>query len=740
MMASNINNEGPLQFDDEWRLIQTELIDVLVGVLDGTIDPKQMTIGIYTSAYTKCFKLSTPPHNLTHELYRKHGQTIENYLVQTVLPALRAINGRDGPILLRELQRRWKNHKAMNRWLQKCLSNLDRFHCKHNDVPLLEDVGMTLFKRHIYDEIKVDTTSAILSLINQEREGEIIDKTLVKSTVESYEMIDMENLESYTSDLETPFLAATREYYAQKREAWIATDSTPAYLTKAETSYEAERNRVTDYLNPASESKLLEVFKEEILAKVSLELIQSESSGCSSLLADDKSDDLKRMFRLFSRIKNGTVPMAANVESFIVIKGEEINNQRQARIDGGEKDKNDDPTYIKALITLHNKYLGVITENFSSDALFQKALKDAFTEFVNKNIGKFTNAELLSTYCDRVLRTGGENLNETEVDECLNSIIQLFSYLTDKDLFAEIYRNQLAKRLLNQRSASSDAEKSMITKLKLQCGTQFTSKMEGMFNDLAVGVDQKKEFDNKMKEHDNIKMDFSVQVLTTGFWPTYKSPAVALPSGLSECMDIFEGWHAKKHAARKLKWMFSHGTASVKATFGKKVYDLQVVTLQAVALEALNGGQTIPFVELAKKLNLEEAIMKPLMHSLSCGKFKVVTKSPASNKINITDTFVANSRFSSKMRKVRLPMASLDASHNIKQVEEDRSTTIEASIVRIMKARKTLKHKDLQASVLSQLAFFKPKPRDIKKRIESLIEREYLERDPQNQNLYKYLA
>lgn len=56
------------------------------------------------------------------------------------------------------------------------------------------------------------------------------------------------------------------------------------------------------------------------------------------------------------------------------------------------------------------------------------------------------------------------------MEEYLEKTVQMFSYLTDKDLFAEIYRNQLAKRLLNQRSASDEMERLMIGKLKLRCG------------------------------------------------------------------------------------------------------------------------------------------------------------------------------------------------------------------------------------------------------------------------------
>lgn len=73
-----------------------------------------------------------------------------------------------------------------------------------------------------------------------------------------------------------------------------------------------------------------------------------------------------------------------------------------------------------------------------------------------------------------------------QIEEELEKVVQLFSYVADKDVFGEIYRNQLSKRLLNQRSVSNDAERSMIGKLKLRCGAQYTSKMEGMLNDLAT--------------------------------------------------------------------------------------------------------------------------------------------------------------------------------------------------------------------------------------------------------------
>ena len=73
------------------------------------------------------------------------------------------------------------------------------------------------------------------------------------------------------------------------------------------------------------------------------------------------------------------------------------------------------------------------------------------------------------------------------------------------------------------------------------------------------------------------------------------------------------------------------------------------------------------------------------------------------------------------------------------RVFQDRQYQVDAAIVRIMKSRKTLSHTLLISELYSQLRF-PMKPSALKKRIESLIDREYLERDSENAQIYNYLA
>jgi cullin 1 len=640
-----------------------------------------------------------------------------------------------GTSLLMELQNQWIKHKIRNRWNVNFFNHVDRFYVKYHNLRKLSDVGLQSFKEIVYEGIKEDATKYIISLLISDREGEIIDRSLIKDCVELFEIMGMGTLCEYRADLEAPLLLSSRKYYNGKRQEWMLSDSTPEYMQKAEAALNAELLRITECLNQSSETKLLRIVEEELLEGVKTVLIESEGSGCRVLLENDKSDDLQRMFRLFSRIENGLKPIALIVESFILKSGNGIIAQRKARLDEAEKDKPEDNQFVTSLIELHMKSHEMIMTTFAGHALFQKALSNAFINIMNEDVGNHSNSELLSSYCDQILKSGGEKLSQGQIEETMDRVIQLFTYLRDKDLFADIYRHHMAKRLLSQRSASNDSEKLMIAKLKLQCGTNFTSKLEGMLTDLAVGMNQDKEFENKLREK-QVKTEFNVQALTTGYWPTYTSLDVPLSPDLATCVDTFHAWYNNMHQKRKLTWILSEGTATVRASFGQKSYELQVTTLQAIALNAFNDNKTLSYTELSALLNLQDAILKPLLHSLSCGKYKIISKSPASNKINSLDTFCANKKFSSKLRKFRIPMASLGATHNKRRVEEDRSIAIEAAIVRIMKARKTLKHHELIGEVLSQLAFFKPSARVIKQRIEALIDREYLERSDKSTEVY----
>lgn len=71
----------------------------------------------------------------------------------------------------------------------------------------------------------------------------------------------------------------------------------------------------------------------------------------------------------------------------------------------------------------------------------------------------------------------------------VHALLLLLLLSSGKDVFEAFYKKDLAKRLLVGKSASVDAEKSMLSKLKQECGAAFTSKLEGMFKDMELSKD-----------------------------------------------------------------------------------------------------------------------------------------------------------------------------------------------------------------------------------------------------------
>lgn len=124
-----------------------------------------------------------------------------------------------------------------------------------------------------------------------------------------------------------------------------------------------------------------------------------------------------------------------------------------------------------------------------------------FEYFLNLNS---KSPEYLSLFIDDKLKKGVKGMTEQEIEQVLDKTMVLFRYLQEKDVFERYYKQHLAKRLLLNKSVSDDSEKNMISKLKTECGCQFTSKLEGMFKDISVSNTMMEEFKSHINSN-NVK-------------------------------------------------------------------------------------------------------------------------------------------------------------------------------------------------------------------------------------------
>ena len=144
-------------------------------------------------------------------------------------------------------------------------------------------------------------------------------------------------------------------------------------------------------------------------------------------------------------------------------------------------------------------------------------------------------------------------------------------------------------------------------------------------------------------------------------------------------------------------------------------------------------------------MQLSETDLKS--HLIPLCQSKILNKSPQGKEFSMSDQFAVNFQYHNNMIKIKVPVMlskiqkQAENADMQEKVEDDRKHMIEATIVKVMKSRKRLSHNDLiteSTKILSNK--FIPDVQVIKKRIEGLIEREYLERDKDDRKFYKYLA
>jgi len=749
--------------DDIWPALSEGLSQLLTRLNEGF--EKKRWMDFYSNVYDYC--TTSRPHNISsrkgttganfagEELYNR----LKAFLEKHMKSILKSAESKMDDTLLNFYKVEWDRYTTAMRYINNIFQYLNRHWIKREaddgkkEVYEVFVLSLVVWGKTLFKPLKTRLTNALLALVEKERNSEQIDTSLVKGCISAYVRLGLNKekpkestLDVYKRDFEEAFLTATEVYYTAESTQFIAVNTVSDYMKKVEARLKQEDARVSAYLHPST--------KNELITKVERVLIDKHKDTIwaefKNLLEDDKQEDLARMFSLLNRISGGLEPLKDILEKHVLDKGLEA-------IESVKKEALTTPKlYVETVLKVHKKYNDLVNTAFQRDSGFVASLDKACRRFVNDNgVTKLVNTsskspELLAKFCDMLLKKSPKNPEEQEIMGILNNVMLVFKYIEDKDVFQTFYSKMLAKRLIHSTSASEYLEGQMINKLKQNCGYEYTSKLARMFNDMTVSRDLLDKFKAHPIYKDSPGVDFSVLVLATGSWPLQPpSTGFILPKELKTCESLFSKFYGGEFSGRKLNWLYQFSKGEMRTKYistTRTGYTFQCSTYQMGVLLQFNDAEEekLTYENLQVSTQLTDGAMKNTL--LSLVKTRVLGMQPRTPKLEKTHEFWLNKKFKSKRMRVQInvPIRAVqkkesDDTHHM--VEEGRKLQIQAAIVRIMKARKTLKHGNLMSEVISQLQQrFKPKIPLIKKCIDILIEKEYLERVEGQKDKYSYVA
>ncbi|XP_064229010.1 cullin-3 isoform X1 [Aotus nancymaae] len=773
---------------------------------------------LYRNAYTMVL------HKHGEKLYTGLREVVTEHLINKVREdVLNSLNNN----FLQTLNQAWNDHQTAMVMIRDILMYMDRVYVQQNNVENVYNLGLIIFRDQVvrYGCIRDHLRQTLLDMIARERKGEVVDRGAIRNACQMLMILGLEGRSVYEEDFEAPFLEMSAEFFQMESQKFLAENSASVYIKKVEARINEEIERVMHCLDKSTEEPIVKVVERELISKHMKTIVEMENSGLVHMLKNGKTEDLACMYKLFSRVPNGLKTMCDCMSSYLREQGKALVSE-----EGEGKNPVD---YIQGLLDLKSRFDRFLLESFNNDRLFKQTIAGDFEYFLNLNS---RSPEYLSLFIDDKLKKGVKGLTEQEVETILDKAMVLFRFMQEKDVFERYYKQHLARRLLTNKSVSDDSEKNMISKLKTECGCQFTSKLEGMFRDMSISNTTMDEFRQHLQAT-GVSLggvDLTVRVLTTGYWPTQSAtPKCNIPPAPRHAFEIFRRFYLAKHSGRQLTLQHHMGSADLNATFygpvkkedGSEVgvggaqvtgsntrkHILQVSTFQMTILMLFNNREKYTFEvfcsllmvhsrpclpeyhqrrlqtskgcclllllealsqrgtrqmpagallyevsvdscleEIQQETDIPERELVRALQSLACGKptQRVLTKEPKSKEIENGHIFTVNDQFTSKLHRVKIQTVAAkqgesdpERKETRQKVDDDRKHEIEAAIVRIMKSRKKMQHNVLVAEVTQQLkARFLPSPVVIKKRIEGLIEREYLARTPEDRKVYTYVA
>ena len=597
---------------------------------------------------------------------------------------------------------------------------------RSQDHPNVTETGRLLFREKAFaDEmLKERTMNGVVDLMNSDRQGNLShdDASLLRRSIDTFHELTI-----YISDLEQVIERSTEAYFRQWRETEADKGDLGHYASSCSDLLQRELVRCDLYgLDRSSRNSIASSF-DVVFVEEKLDLLAEEDS-LMGLLKVDKVTELEKVYSLLQR-RNQTNTIGPVFDKFVDAEGTAI-----------VFDEENEGDMVVNLLSFKRRLDRFHQESFHNNDTIGNGLHKNFEYFMNKTKKTSSNwdtnnnkpGEMIAKHVDLLLKGGvkavpklmtvDSNDEEHDFDDVgadedaainlhLSNALDLFRFVQGKAVFEAFYKKDLARRLLMGRSASNDAERAMLTRLKNECGSSFTHNLESMFKDMDLARDEMASYNQLMDDRGKrgTGTDLNVNVLSAAAWPSYPDVAVNIPQSVSRLMKDFEQHYKTKHTGRKLTWKNALAHCQLKAKFAKGNKEIVVSGFQAIALLLFNDLPTpdahLSYADIQGATGLTDAELRRTLQSLACAKYRVLTKHPRGRDVHPTDTFSVNAAFADakmriKINQIQLKETKEENKETHKRVAEDRHFETQAAVVRIMKARKTVTHNELIVEVI----------------------------------------
>lgn len=585
----------------------------------------------------------------------------------------------------------------------------------------------------------------VLDQIQMERDGDVIDKALIRSCVYMLESLHEDETESeeqrlYSVSFEKEFLERSRSFYRSESEIMLRDSNAGAYCKHARRRLYEEDERSKQTLLESTGPKIQQVVEDELIKNRIHELVEMES-GVQFMIENDRLNELNLIYDLNTRVDDKKTEVIRAIQKRIVDMGTDVNNDAlvasqapppAAAAEPTDKQKGSAPEknlnsqtiaaikWVEDVLALKDKFDKIWKDAFESDALLQQAITRSFGDFINSPTFP-RSSEYISLFIDENMKKGIKGKTEMEVDIVLEKAITLLRYVQDKDLFERYYKKHLCRRLLMNKSISNEVEKQMISKMKIELGNNFTLKLEAMFKDMTISEELTAGFKKHIEglgEKDPKRIELAINVLTSMTWPSEnmggtveeegRRPKCNFPSAVEKVKTSFEKFYSQKHSGRQLTWLANMGSADIRATFPKvpqkdgsfkeRRHELNVSTYGMVILMLFNdlpADKHLTFEEIQAQTNIPVNDLIRNLQSLAVApKTRILVKEPMSKDVKPSDRFSFNECFNGKFVKIKVGVISAgnkvesdrERRETEKKNDDSRQFCIEAAVVRIMKS------------------------------------------------------